>query len=121
MTNKREVQRIHQWKFGQDPQDPDAELGSGWEYATVDVQAPPVPPNAPEVVGGPDSEFPCMQCKRNTYRIIDHKDVHIVTGYGIGREEFKDTKLLLVCPTCRHGIQMYQSGLEQYKATKEEK
>ncbi len=109
--NSRRVQRQHHWKWGQDPNDPDAYEGSPWEY--IKVPGPEPEPYEPEPAPKyqTDTGVTCFECGHNTYRIIDDKPVDLVRGWGIGREELHDTKVLLACPNCPSKVQMWLSDL----------
>lgn len=115
----RKVNKIHKWKWGQDPNDPDT--GDPRYLYTQPAKLLPDPPPAPVEPkwSGPDSEIVCFECKRANYRIVDSKQIDIVTGYSIGRQEFHDTKLLLVCPQCNRKVQMYKSVLDRLRYLKE--
>ena len=114
----RKVHKQHHWKWGHDPNDPDAVKGSPWLYATLDPQSPPSPPPEP-VVRGPDSGVTCFRCHNNTYRIIDSRPVDIITGYSIKHEEFHDTDLALACPNCNDRVEMLKSVVDRIRLQQE--
>ena len=71
--DKREVQRIHRWKPGHDPNDPDAAQGSGWQYIHLSGDTPADTRDKRDKYkkgGGPESGLPCMHCGEMT-RIVD--------------------------------------------------
>ena len=86
MTDDRKVHRIHKWKWGHDPQDPDTHPDSGWEYVTIDPKPKPAPPKRP--TSGADTGVTCFRCKNNTYRAVKE------SGH-------KDPYVMLICPKCR--------------------
>ena len=51
----RAVRRIHTWKFGHDPSDPDTHEDSGWVYATIEPSTPSEPNQRYLLSGGLDS------------------------------------------------------------------
>jgi len=118
----RKVNKIHKWKWGQDPNDPDTGKDSPYIYTQPSKLLPVLPPDPVEPKwSGPDSGLRCFECKQDNYRIVDSKKIDIVTGYSIGREEFHDTKLLLVCPRCNRKVQMYKSVLDRLQYQLENK
>jgi len=111
--DSRKVKKVHHWKWGQDPNDPDAYKGSPWTYMKVPAPEPePVEPE-PEMKYSIDTGVECFDCHHNTYRQVNDLPVDIVSGYDIMREEFHDTKVLLVCPNCPSRVQMYLSDLRE--------
>jgi Zn finger protein HypA/HybF involved in hydrogenase expression len=121
MTKRREIQRNWKWHPGQDPQDPDAYPGTPWKWVKYEDLLPKPDPKSvePENLGGPDTEVECFKCHHNTYRIIGSKEFTEVTGYSIMREEYSDTKLMLICPNCHDRIQIYESVLKRIQHQKE--
>lgn len=110
------VQRIHHWKPGQDPNDPDAYEGSGWTYLQLsgDYQSDVKDRRDKyKKAGGPESGYTCL-CGEMT-RIVDE-----VTAYDIFQQNFvfngeqmaykftdeqkrklQDAKVaILLCPKC---------------------
>lgn len=117
-ADPRQVKRQHHWRWGHDPNDPDAYEGSPWQYIHIDPAPIPSPP--PEVkLTGPDSEVTCFECHHNTYRIIKRMEVVLVHGWGGHRVEEHDAKLMLACPNCKSRVQFYESMLERIKKHKE--
>jgi hypothetical protein len=115
----RKVHKQHHWKWGEDPNDPDTS-DPRWEFTTYEKLAPKPEPVLPEEepTGGPDSKVTCYRCKHNTYRIVKQQPVIYKSGWGATYTEEKDAKLMLVCPTCRDRIQIYESYLQRIRGRK---
>lgn len=113
MSGSEKSSKFTGWKLGHDPNDPDSVAGSPWTF--VKREEEPTPPPRPEPVAkySIDTRITCFDCHHDTYRQIDDTPVDEVTGWGIGRREFHDVKVLLICPTCRARVEMYLSDLRE--------
>jgi len=111
---------IHKWAPFQGPWEEDT---PGFEQFKLDVASPPEHKGPPNVTGGPDSEITCFRCRRDTYRVIDHRteeeilaqlpDEQFRRGKGRGDPTAAENVLLLICPTCQHGMQMRESAVRR--------
>ena len=115
----RAVRRIHQWKPGEYPGDPDAgdpnvEYVNLGEIAEQDAKQAPKP--ALWTPGrGPESGMPCPRCEGPTY-IIDEKPVAEILGpYGYHPEEGTpppdDPIVAIACPAHDVVMQLRKSTL----------
>lgn len=110
------VQRVHKWKWGQDPNDPDAEQGSGWEYVHISGDTPAETRDMRDKYkkgGGPESGYRCV-CGEMT-RVVDEisalevfQQAMVIDGERIAYEFTEEQKKLmrqerlaiLICPRC---------------------
>lgn len=103
----------HIWKPGHDPNDPDAYVGSGWEYLTLKSLESSAEPRNDKYAkaGGPESGLPCMHCHEMT-RIVD--DVPALDFFDSTvdfteeqKKKFADARVaILLCPKCESITQM---------------
>ncbi len=113
----RNVRRIHRWKAGTNPHDPDTD-NPNVVYTTIgevleaDEAAKPKPlvwtPG-----GGPESGMPCPNCGEMT-RIVDSREPkEILEHFGFTGVNPSDEKLVLLgCSKCaRPVMQMRESAL----------
>lgn len=115
----REVRRIHLWRPGHDPNDPDAYPESGWQYATLRLPESETANKTDRhtLGGGPESGWPCTQCGEMT-RIVDDYDVLTVLEQSFNlndeqKEQVKDKSLLvLICPKCENLVHFRKEYLE---------
>jgi hypothetical protein len=98
----------HIWKPGHDPNDPDAEPGSGWEYVTLKpLQGGDSEDKLDKYKkgGGPESGLPCMTCRTMT-RIVDEVPALDILDKTFTipperRDELKDERVaIIMCPQC---------------------
>jgi hypothetical protein len=131
-VEKREVDRIHRWKPGHDPQDPDAVPGSPWTYLKLSGDYPADTRdkrNALKLGGGPESGIPCMYDGEMTH-IVDEISALDVLEQAVvlngeearieftpeQKERFRSARLsILMCP---HG-HVTQFRADIIKATRE--
>jgi len=113
----RAVRRIHKWKFGHDPQDPDTHEDSGWIYATIDPATPTEPNQRYLLSGGPKSGFPCIDCQTMTIIageqtlkwMLEQRGVDLVNPEDVNWEQAEKTVILiLVCPKCERLFQFFK-------------
>lgn len=114
----RKVQRQHRWKWGHDPQDPDADPDSGWTYIKLEQKEPTVPNQRHLLKGGPESGMPCQKCGEMTRiagemtaeDIINQPEVEVVNRHTLTEKDMKRLRetviLALACPKCETVIQM---------------
>ena len=126
LVPKREVQRIHLWKPGHDPNDPDAYKGSGWEYIHISGDTPADTQdkrNKYKMGGGPESGIPCV-CGEMT-RIVEEVSVLTIIEQNVvvngqkteitfspeQKERFAKEKVaILLCPKCE-SITQFRAAL----------
>lgn len=105
----REVKRIHTWKPGTDPNDPDAQQGSGWEYIKLSGDYETDTRDKRDKYkkgGGPESGCPCMHCGDMT-RIVDEVSAltiieqdYQVTDPEKRKQLLNEKVAILLCPKC---------------------
>jgi hypothetical protein len=101
------------WKLGHDPNDPDSVAGSPWQFVQREEEPTPPAQAQPKMKYSIDTGVTCYDCHHDTYRQIDDVAVDEVRGWGIGRQEFHDVKVLLICPRCLAKVVMYLSDLKE--------
>ncbi len=124
--DKREVRRIHTWKPGQDPNDPDAYEGSGWEYLHLSGNTPADTRDKRDKFkkgGGPESGLPCMHCGEIT-RIVDEVSALdiIEQEFAVSdpekREQLRHERVaILLCPKCE-SITHFRADVIQHMRNK---
>lgn len=113
----RAVRRIHKWKWGHDPADPDTHEDSGWVYATIEPSTPTEPNQRYLLSGGPPSGFPCINCQTMTIIageqtlkwMLEQRGVDLVNPEDVNWEQAERTVILiLICPKCERLYQFYK-------------
>ena len=113
----RAVRRIHKWKFGHDPADPDTHEDSGWVYATIEPSTPSEPNQRYLLSGGEDSGFPCTNCQTMTKIagektlkwMLEQKGVDLANPDDVDWKRAEETVILiLACPKCEQLFQFFR-------------
>ena len=113
MSGSKKSSKFVGWKLGHDPNDPDSVEDSPWQFVKREEEPTPPDQAQPEMKYSIDTGVTCYDCHHDTYRQIDDIPVDEVTGWGIGRREFHDVKVLLICPRCHAKVVMYLSDLKE--------
>lgn len=122
--DKREVQRIHKWKPGHDPADPDADPKSGWQYLKLSGDTPPDTRDKRDKFkkgGGPESGMPCMHCGEMT-RIVDEvsaleiiEQEYVITNKEARKRLLKEKVAILICPRCESVTQFRADAIRHMR------
>ncbi len=111
----RRVRRIHKWRPGQYPGDPDAG-NPAVEYTTIGKMLEEDEKNAPKPAiwtpgGGPESGMPCPNCGEMT-RIVDSKTPkEILEPFGFaGKNPSAEKVLALGCTKCGRIVMQLRSS-----------
>lgn len=120
MTERREINRHHKWRPGQDPHDPRAGDPNWSEPIPIEKLIEADEKSKPQFPlwtpgGGPESSMPCFNCGGKTY-IVDSKTVQeILEPMGWSPEEGSEPPteriLALACENCDQVTQMREKYL----------
>ena len=111
MTERREIDRHHKWRWGHDPQDDDADESSPWEYATLKPPSQSSVETEGALGTGVDTRVRCARCKGDTYRVVAEAKMGELLSKKANVEDATPEQLeeqiaLLVCPKCDNRMSM---------------
>lgn len=123
---RREIDRHHHWKLGQDPNDPDTdnpnvefhELGRLIESDQQKAQEAEAALARWENHGGPESGMPCTDCGQMTRIVDEKKPIEILGAAGLVdasgvrfSDHVQESIYALACPGCDNVMQMRASAM----------
>ena len=128
---EREIDRHHKWTAGHDPNDPDAEEGSCWEYVKIsgeNITEDQTRTNPYARKHGPPSGIVCIYCHDAEMVVIDERPAEEIAknilGYDYrlmrGRERPISSALLIICPKCEKVAQVSEEIVRRKKSERAE-